>query len=59
MDEEIITVFCLCDDLLKALGIRDDPQVKMNNAEVMTTALSAALFFGCNYEWRERLHYRV
>jgi hypothetical protein len=50
MDEQIITVFCLCDDLLKALGIRDDPQVKMSNAEIMTTALSAALFFGCNYE---------
>lgn len=50
MEEEIITAFCLCDDLLKALNIQDDAQVKMNNAEVMTTALSAAWFFAGNYE---------
>jgi len=44
MEEEITTVFCLCDELLKATGIQEDPQVKMNNAEVMTVALSASLF---------------
>ena len=50
MEEEITTVFYLSDVLLKAMGIRDDPQVKMNNAEVMTVALSAFLFFSGNYE---------
>jgi len=50
MEEEITTVFYLSDVLLKAMGIRDDPQVKMNNAEVMTVALSASLFFSGNYE---------
>ena len=50
MEEEIITVFCLCDELHKAMGIHEDPQVKMTNAEVMTTALTASLFFSGNYE---------
>jgi len=50
MKEEITTVFCLCDELHKAMGIHEDPQVKMNNAEVMTTALTASLFFSGNYE---------
>lgn len=50
MEEQIITIFCLCDDLLKALEIKEDPQIKMNNAEVMTVALTAASFFSGNFE---------
>jgi hypothetical protein len=50
MDEKILTVYCLCEDLLKALGLREDPQRQMSDAEVMTTALVAALFFGGNFE---------
>ena len=50
MEDEITTVFCLCDELNEAMGIHEDPQVKMNNAEVMTTALVASLFFSGNYE---------
>jgi hypothetical protein len=45
MDEKIIATYCLCDDLLKAMHHRPDPQCKMSDAEVMTTALTAALFF--------------
>ena len=45
MDEKIIATYCLCDDLLKAMHQRADPQCKMSDAEVMTTALTAALFF--------------
>ena len=50
MDEKIVTVYCLCDDLLKALGLREDPQRQMCTAEVMTTAIVAAMFFGGNFE---------
>ncbi len=50
MDEKIIATFCLCDDLLKAIHHREDPQCQMNDAEVMTTALVAALFFRGNHE---------
>lgn len=45
MDEKIIATYCLCDDLLQAMHHRTDPQCKMSDAEVMTTALTAALFF--------------
>ena len=45
MDEKIIATYCRCDDLLKAMHHRTDPQCKMSDAEVMTTALIAALFF--------------
>jgi hypothetical protein len=45
MDEKIIATYGLCDDLLKAMHQRADPQCKMSDAEVMTTALTAALFF--------------
>lgn len=46
MDHTIILVYCLCDDILKALQHREDPQCQMSDAEVMTTGLVAALFFG-------------
>ncbi len=50
MDEKIIATYCLCDDLLKAMHHQEDPQCKMSDAEVMTTAFTAALFFRGNLE---------
>jgi len=50
MDEHIIAVYCLCDDLLRARHHREDPQSTMSDAEVMTTALVAALYFGGNLQ---------
>jgi Transposase DDE domain len=50
MDDKIIATFCLCDDLLQAIHHPEDPQGQMNDAEVMTTALVAALFFRGNHE---------
>ena len=50
MENEITTIYCLCEDLHKAMDIHEDPQVRMSNAEVMTTALTASLFFPENYE---------
>ena len=45
MEDTIITTYYLCDEFLKATGHRDDPQVRLSTAEVMTTALVAAAFF--------------
>ena len=42
MEDTIITTYYLCDEFLKATGHRDDPQVRLSTAEVMTTALVAA-----------------
>ncbi len=50
MDEQIITVYCLCDDLLQAMHHQEDPQCQMNDAEVLTTALTAALLFRGKHE---------
>ena len=49
MDTQIVAVFCLIDDMLKALHHYEDPQTTMSDAEVMTTAIIAALYFGGNY----------
>lgn len=49
MDGQIIAVYCLQADMLRALGHRDDGQCHLTDAAVMTIALVAALFFGGNY----------
>ena len=54
MDDSVLAIYCLCDDLLKALKHREDSQRLMSDAEVMTTAIVAALYFGGNFE-RARL----
>ena len=46
----IITFYCFCDDLLKAIEYGDDKQVEMTTAEVMTVAFVAAEFFGGCFE---------
>lgn len=45
MQEQIITIYCLCADFLNAYGHKDDVQSQMTTAEVMTAALVAAWFF--------------
>ena len=49
MDIQIVTVFYLCDKLNEALNHQQDPQTQMSDAEVMTAAIVAALFFGGNF----------
>ncbi len=46
MQLEIITIYAVCADVLQAMDVTDDPQAEMTTAEVMTTALVAARFFG-------------
>lgn len=55
MDEQIIAIYCLCDDLLRAMHHQADPQCQMSDAEVMTTAIVAALYFGANFEYARAL----
>jgi hypothetical protein len=50
MDTQIVAVFCLSTDMLKALHHKEDPQCQMTDGEVMTTAIIAALYFGGNFE---------
>ena len=50
MDEQIVAIYTLVNDLLLGLGHRENGQCRMNDSEIITTALVAALFFGGNYE---------
>lgn len=55
MDDTITTIYCLCDDFLKALRRRpDDPQTRLSTSEVMTIPLVAATFFGGNVDKTRR-----
>jgi hypothetical protein len=49
MDETMIATYCLCDDLLKAIHHQEDSQGQMNDAAVMSTTFTAALFFRGNH----------
>lgn len=46
---EIIAIYAITDDLLKAMGHTEDCRTQMSDAEVITTALVAAKFFGGNH----------
>ena len=50
LEDTITTIYCLCEEFLKATAHRDDPQVRLSTAEVMTVALTASTFFGSNME---------
>jgi hypothetical protein len=54
MELQITTFYVLCCELLSALNIREDHQIKMNHAEVMTVVLTAARFFGGNFRTAAR-----
>ena len=49
MDTQIVAVFCLVDDMLKGFHHQENQQCVMSDAEVMTIAIIAALYFGGNY----------
>ena len=50
MQDTIVTIYCVCQDLLQALEHRDDPQARLSSAQVMTVPLVAACFFGGKIE---------
>ena len=50
MDDKIVAIYSIVSDFLKAMHHHEDPQCQMNDAEVLTTAIVAALFFGANFE---------
>ncbi len=54
MDSQIVAVYCICDDLLKALYHHEDQQCQIGDAEVMTTAIVAMLYFSGNFEIARR-----
>ena len=49
MLNEIIAMYAITDDLLKAIGHEDDIRREMSDAEIVTTVLVAAMFFNGNH----------
>jgi hypothetical protein len=49
MLNEIIAIYAITDDLLAAIGHKNDPRCEMSDAEIITTALIAAIFFNGNH----------
>ena len=49
MDTQIVLIFCLCDDLLKALHHVEDKQCQLSDAEIMTAAIVAMLYYRGNF----------
>lgn len=49
-----LAIYCFIDDLLKSFEHKQDPRAEVTDAEVITIALVAMLYFGGNFE-RARL----
>lgn len=54
MENEIIIVYCLSDDYLKEVGHRENSQCQVSDAEILTTALVAVLYFSGNFALAQR-----
>jgi hypothetical protein len=50
MDDKILTIYCLCADVVKATGHTEAPQQRMSDAEVISTGLVAMFCFRGNCE---------
>ncbi len=54
MELKIIFIYCICDDVLNLLSIKDNSQSQMRTAEIMTVGVVAALFHGGNIQAARR-----
>lgn len=50
MCDHTIAIYCFIDDFLKASRHREDTRVEVTDAEIITIALIAMLYFGGNFE---------
>ncbi|PTX14906.1 hypothetical protein C8N40_1093 [Pontibacter mucosus] len=48
MTEQTITIYCFIDDFFHGIGRKDDAHCKINDDELLTTALLAARYFHGN-----------
>jgi hypothetical protein len=49
MTDFVIAIYCFIDDFYKQTGSYTDPKCKVSDAEILTTALVAARYFGGNH----------
>ena len=49
MERKIIAIYCLIDEMLKGLNVKNDVRAKITNAEILTIAYLAVSDFNGNY----------
>ena len=49
MEHKIIATYCLIDEMLKGLNVKNDVRAKITNAEILTMAYLAVSDFNGNY----------
>ena len=49
-EDKIIALYCIVDDILKAMHHQEDKRVRVSDSEVITTAFVAVLYFGGHLE---------
>ena len=49
MNEQVIAIFCICDEIVKSFRCLENPQHKMTTSEVMTFALISAMHYRADY----------
>ncbi len=50
METYAITVFVISEEILRILGVTDNPQSLMSNAEIMTFAILSTRYFSSNHK---------
>ena len=50
MCDHTLAIYCFIDDILKATGHKEDQRCQVSDAEVLTIAVTAMLYFGGNFE---------
>lgn len=50
MCQSTLAIYCFIDDLLKSLGRKQNVRTQVTDAEAITIALVAMLYFGGNFE---------
>jgi len=49
MLDQTEVIYCICNEVLRALNISDDLQCKMSTSEIMTFSIMSGMIYGCNY----------
>jgi len=50
MELETVYIYCLCDEILKKFQIKDHPQSRMTNAEILSFIAISSIYHNCDYK---------
>lgn len=50
MLDTVTVIYCICDEVWKVFGLKDDLQCKMSSPEIMAFAIISAYYHNCNYQ---------